>query len=149
LNSVPELGQLAEVRRRRYVVSDARRSAVSRSAIKPKEFQHLVSLVSSKDEALGEERQVTWELEPAARAFDKPELPASRGFDAPAKLDTFLDAVRVGCRVSGGHQNDPSALLQRYRNRKLSARSRSPRRSDATRQPARRRRHRVGAPGRS
>ena len=47
-------------------------------------------------DALGEELQVIWELEPAARAFDKMELPIPKGFDSPARLDAFLDAVRWG-----------------------------------------------------
>ena len=96
LRSVPEQGQLAEVRRRRYVVSDVRRSVAPQSATKLSLQQHLVSLVSIEDDALGEELQVVWELEPAARAFDKMDLPTPRGFDPPARLDAFLDAVRWG-----------------------------------------------------
>lgn len=96
VGSIPEQGQLAEVRHRRYVVSDVRRSVAPRSATHPGEPQHLVSLVSVEDDALGEELQVIWELEPAARAFEKMELPTPKGFDAPAKLDAFLDAVRWG-----------------------------------------------------
>jgi superfamily II DNA or RNA helicase len=94
--SIPEQGQLAEVRRRRYMVSDVRRSATPQGAIDVSPPQHLVSLVSIEDDALGEELQVIWELEPAARAFDKMELPAPKGFDSPARLDAFLDAVRWG-----------------------------------------------------
>ncbi|MEQ1947247.1 MAG: DISARM system SNF2-like helicase DrmD [Bryobacteraceae bacterium] len=96
LRSVPEQGQLAEVRRRRYVVSDVRRSAAPQAAMGAVLPQHLVSLVSVEDDALGEELQVIWELEPAARAFDKIELPTPNGFDTPARLDAFLDAVRWG-----------------------------------------------------
>jgi hypothetical protein len=96
LGSIPEQGQLAEVRRRRYMVSDVRRSAAPQSAIGAAPPQHLVSLVSIEDDALGEELQVIWELEPAARAFDKMELPVPKGFDSPARLDAFLDAVRWG-----------------------------------------------------
>jgi hypothetical protein len=81
LRSVPEQGQLAEVRRRRYVVSDVRRSAAPQNATTPAAPQHLVSLVSVEDDALGEELQVIWELKPAARAFDKMELPSPKGFD--------------------------------------------------------------------
>src|SRR5580704_1660579 len=96
LRSIPEQGQLAEVRRRRYVVSDVRRSVSPQSATNPTLPPHLVSLVSVEDDALGEELQVIWELEPAARAFDKMELPVPKGFDPPARLDAFLDAVRWG-----------------------------------------------------
>lgn len=96
LDSVPEQGQLATVRTRQYVVSDVKRSAVPQSAVAPAAVQHLVSLVSIEDDALGEELQVIWELEPGAHTSDKMSLPAPRGFDAPAKLDAFLDAVRWG-----------------------------------------------------
>jgi superfamily II DNA or RNA helicase len=96
LRSIPEQGQLAEVRRRRYIVSDVRRSAAPQNAISPADPQHLVSLISVEDDALGEELQVICEIEPAARAFDKMEVPAPKGFDSPAKLDAFLDAVRWG-----------------------------------------------------
>src|SRR4051794_16537871 len=94
--AIPEQGQLAEVRRRRYVVSDVMRSATPQNAIAPARPQHLVSLVSIEDDALGEELQIIWELEPGAQVFDKMELPAPNGFDAPAQLDAFLDAVRWG-----------------------------------------------------
>jgi hypothetical protein len=46
--------------------------------------------------ALGEELQVIWEIEPGARAFEKMELPEPKGFDQPAHLEAFLDAVRWG-----------------------------------------------------
>ena len=94
LRSVPEQGQLAVVRQRRYVVTDVRQGA---SAPQPAERpQHLVSLTSIEDDALGEELQVIWEIEPGARAFEKMELPEPKGFDQPAHLEAFLDAVRWG-----------------------------------------------------
>ncbi len=96
INSTPEQGQLAEVRRRRYVVSDIKRSASPSPATKLSAPQHVVTLLSVEDDALGEELQVIWELEPGARAFDKMELPAPTGFDPPLELDAFLDAVRWG-----------------------------------------------------
>jgi len=58
LISVPEQGQLAEVRRRRYVVSDVKRSAVPENVVSPGQAQHLVSLVSIEDGPLGEELRV-------------------------------------------------------------------------------------------
>jgi len=94
LRSVPEQGQLAVVRQRRYVVTDVR-SGVSGAQIGAQP-QHLVSLTSIEDDALGEELQVVWEIEPGARAFEKMELPEPKGFDQPAHLEAFLDAVRWG-----------------------------------------------------
>jgi hypothetical protein len=66
LGSIPEQGQLAVVRQRRYVVTDVR-SGVSGAQIADQP-QHLVSLTSIEDDALGEELQVIWEIEPGARA---------------------------------------------------------------------------------
>jgi ERCC4-related helicase len=48
------------------------------------------------DDALGEELQVIWELEPGARIFETNPLPKPDGFDDPQRLDVFLDAVRWG-----------------------------------------------------
>ena len=94
LRSVPEQGQLAVVRQRRYVVTDVRSGVIgAQIAEQP---QHLVSLTSIEDDALGEELQVIWEIEPGARAFEKMELPEPKGFDQPAHLEAFLDAVRWG-----------------------------------------------------
>jgi ERCC4-related helicase len=94
LRSVPEQGQLAIVRQRRYVVTDVRQGASG--AELTERPQHLVSLTSIEDDALGEELQVVWEIEPGARAFEKMELPEPKGFDQPAHLEAFLDAVRWG-----------------------------------------------------
>jgi len=82
------------VRQRRYVVTDVQASAVALASTEPP--QHLVSLTSVEDDALGELLRVVWELEPGARAFEKMELPEPRGFDRPVYLEAFLDAVRWG-----------------------------------------------------
>lgn len=60
------------------------------------EVQHKVTLSSVEDDALGEELQVIWELEPGARTLEKNSLPDPVGFDTPARLDTYLNAVRWG-----------------------------------------------------
>lgn len=93
--SVPEQGQLALVRQRRYVVTDIRQGATPSQLTGAKQ-QHLIRLSSIEDDALGEELQVVWEIEPGACAFEKVELPEPKGFDEPAKLEAFLDAVRWG-----------------------------------------------------
>src|SRR5712692_4434906 len=94
LHSVPEQGQLAVVRQRRYVVTDVQASAAVLAATERP--QHLVSLTSIEDDALGEVLRVVWELEPGAYAFEKMELPEPKGFDRPVHLEAFLDAVRWG-----------------------------------------------------
>src|SRR5437660_1181634 len=71
----------------------------------------LVTLSSVEDDALGEELQVIWEIEPGARAIEKNALPAPLGFDLPQRLDTFLHAVRWGAVSSA----DVRALQSPFR----------------------------------
>jgi hypothetical protein len=95
--AVPEQGQLAEVRQRRFLVTDVRSSSPTPIASgKPVSVQHLVSLSSIEDDALGEEPQVIWEIEPGAHVHEKMALPEPVGFDEPERLDAFLDAVQWG-----------------------------------------------------
>ncbi len=96
LTAPPEQGQLAEVRQRRYIATEVVRSAAIGPSRNGEPVQHLVSLTSVDDEGLGEELQVIWELEPGARVHEKLALPEPTGFDDPARLDAFLDAVRWG-----------------------------------------------------
>src|SRR5438094_1553596 len=67
--------------------------------------QHLVSLLSVEDDALGEELQVIWEIEPGALVIEKVALPEPTGFDPPARLDAFLDAVRWGAASTADLKN--------------------------------------------
>jgi superfamily II DNA or RNA helicase len=96
--AIPEPGQLVEVRGRRFAVTDVRASTLPYDALRsqPHKPQHLVSLSSVEDDALGEELQVIWELEPGAIVYEKMELPYPSGFDTPERLAAFLDAVRWG-----------------------------------------------------
>ncbi len=100
--NVPEQGQLVEVRQRRYVVSEVVKSTLP-LATPPggiERLQHLISLTSVEDDALGEELQVIWELEPGAHAYDQVVLPEpTTCFDSPARLDAFL-ADRADKEVS-------------------------------------------------
>ena len=99
---IPEPGQLVDVRRRRYVVMEIKESALPTDALHPtaSHAQHLVTLSSVEDDALGEELQVIWEIEPGAQAIEKMPLPQPVGFDTPQRLDTFLNAVRWGAASS-------------------------------------------------
>jgi len=97
-NSIPEIGQIVTVRQRRYVVSDIQQSTIplevlSKNGDKP---QHMISLSSIEDDALGETLQVIWEIEPDARINEKSGLPDPAGFDSPIKFDAFINAVRWG-----------------------------------------------------
>src|SRR5260370_25155681 len=117
---VAEPGQLVDVRQRRYVVVDVAQGVLRPDLLKAgrlgqeyqnHEGQHLVTLTSVEDDALGEDLQVIWEVEPGARITEKNVLPAPVGFDAPHRLDTFLNAVRWGASSSG----DVKALQSPFR----------------------------------
>ena len=103
----PEQGQLVDVRQRQWIVSEVAKSTLTVSPLqtingKP---QHLITLSSVEDDGLGEELQVIWELEPGATAIEKSPLPEPTGFDAPARLDAFLDAVRWGASSTADPKN--------------------------------------------
>src|SRR5947208_15682302 len=103
----PEQGQLVTVRQRQYVVTEVARSALDPGPLRTPGHgpQHLVTLASIEDDALGEELQVFWELEPGARVLEKAALPEAGGFDDPERLDAFLDAVRWGAASSADLKN--------------------------------------------
>jgi len=92
----PEPGQLVEVRRRQWLVSDVDSSSVSPG--RPR--QNLVKLASIDEDALGEELEVIWELEPGAHVIERAGLPRLTGLDDPSTLDAFLDAVRWGAATN-------------------------------------------------
>ena len=97
-SSVPEQGQIVTVRQRRYVVVEVQKSAlpVTPLATKIETGQHLLTLNSIEDDALGETLQVIWEIEPGTNIEERINLPQLDGFDTPDRLDAFLNAVRWG-----------------------------------------------------
>ena len=66
MQSIPEIGQLAIVRQRPFVVMEIIPSApgLSGDAARP---NHLIKLSSVEDDGLGEELQIIWELEPGTK----------------------------------------------------------------------------------
>src|SRR5437773_11936645 len=112
--SPPEQGQLVNVRQRHYVVTEVAKSTLPASPLRTSDngAQHLVSLSSVEDDALGEELQVIWEVEPGARVLEKDALPEPEGFDPPERLDTFLNAVRWG---AASNANRVKELLAPFR----------------------------------
>jgi len=95
---IPELGQLVIARQRTYTVTDITQSSIPTnvtSSVQPT-GQHLVTLSSIEDDALGEELQVVWELEAGTSVQQSLSLPEPSDFDPPARLDAFLNAVRWG-----------------------------------------------------
>ena len=91
--SKPEPGQLVEVRRRQWVVADVLASGIG-------SIQHLTSLISLDEDALGEELQVVWEIEPGAHVIEHSGLPSITGQDDSDTLEAFLDAVRWGAATN-------------------------------------------------
>ena len=88
LSTAPEQGQLVNIRQRRFVVSEVAKSALPNlplQSVSAKQ-QHLVTLSSVEDDALGEELQVIWELEPGASIIERVALPEPTGFDSPERL---------------------------------------------------------------
>lgn len=92
----PEPGQLVEVRRRQWIVADI----VSSTLISNAKPQHLVTLSSIDEDALGEELEVIWEIEPGAQVIERAGLPTISGQDDSDKLEAFLDAVRWGAATN-------------------------------------------------
>jgi SNF2 family DNA or RNA helicase len=97
---LPVEGQLVEVRRRRYLVRDVKSDTLPNGELRHQGGQHLLTLSSVEDDALGEELQVIWEIEPGARVIEETRLPQPGRFDLPQRLDTFLHAVRWGTSSS-------------------------------------------------
>ena len=106
----PEIGQLAIVRKRPFVVTEIIPSApgLGGDGARP---THLIKLSSVEDDGIGEELNVIWELEPGTQVHEKSTLPDPDSFDHPKRLQAFLDAVRWGA-VS---QADDKALQSPFR----------------------------------
>lgn len=92
----PEPGQLVEVRRRQWVVVDVDSSALGSG----RATQNLVTLSSIDEDALGEELEVVWEIEPGAQVIERAGLPSITGQDDSGTLDAFIDAVRWGAATN-------------------------------------------------
>ena len=95
---IPEQGQLVEVRRRQWVVSDV--STGTLGGTSSHETSALVQLVSVDEHAHNEELQVIWSLEPGARVLERAGLPTVSGADDSNRLEAFLDAVRWGAATN-------------------------------------------------
>ena len=92
--SVPDPGQLVEVRRRHWTVKD-----VKDSAFKEGKRQTLVVLESLDEDSQGEELRAIWQIEPGARIVSHVGLPEMREndnkpFDTNEELEAFMNAVR-------------------------------------------------------
>jgi len=95
-HAIPEPGQLVEARRRQWIVSEVDAGTVAPGL----PTRHLVRLASIDEDALGEEIEVLWELEPGAHVIERGGLPRISGLDDPETLQAFLDAVRWGAATN-------------------------------------------------
>lgn len=95
-HTIPEPGQLVEARRRQWIVSEVDGGSTAPGLPK----RHLIRLTSIDEDALGEEIEVLWELEPGAHVIERAGLPRITGLDDPASLQAFLDAVRWGAATN-------------------------------------------------
>jgi len=93
-SSYPDVGQTVRVRERTWVVTDIKQNALNDRP------HRIVDLLSLEDDAVGEELQVLWDVEPGAEPLGHSTLPEMRGFDPPERLNAFLDAVRWGAIAS-------------------------------------------------
>ena len=96
--TVPEQGQLVEVRTRAWVVADIEASGLGTPALDPlRPAQSLVTLRSVEDDAEPDETlQVVWEIEPGRSGAWRAGFPKPDHLDDPTLFAAFLDAVRWG-----------------------------------------------------
>jgi SNF2 family DNA or RNA helicase len=110
MQALPEIGQLAIVRKRPFVVTEIIPPTAGIGGTAAQQ-NHLIKLSSVEDDGLGDELQVIWELEPGTAVHEKSALPDPDSFAPPKRLQAFLDAVRWGA-VS---QADDKALQSPFR----------------------------------
>jgi superfamily II DNA or RNA helicase len=103
--SLPDPGQVVEVRGSTWAVANVRAQGLPRSPADDSAAQlnHVVDLQSLDEDSLGEQLSVIWELEVGhtiTPAQGLPQLINPKGFDAPVTLAGFIDAMRWGAVTS-------------------------------------------------
>jgi superfamily II DNA or RNA helicase len=103
--SLPEAGQVVEVRGSTWAVSNVQAQGLPRSPADESTAQlsHVVDLQSLDEGTLGAQLSVVWELEvghTVSPAQGLPDVIHSDGFDAPETLAGFVDAMRWGAVTS-------------------------------------------------
>ena len=99
--TVPEPGQVVEVRGATWAVTDVREQGLPRSSADDAatDLEHVVALQSIDEDRLGEELSVVWELEVGHTLVPQQGLPGrldAASFDDPNMLGAYIDAARWG-----------------------------------------------------
>ena len=102
---LPEAGQVVEVRGSTWAVANVQAQGLPRSPADEATAQlsHVVDLQSLDEDRLGEQLSVVWELEvghTVTPAQGLPDVIYADGFDEPATLAGFIDAMRWGAVTS-------------------------------------------------
>jgi len=105
LPTLPEPGQVVEVRGSTWAVANVQAQGLPRSPADESTAQlsHVVDLQSLDEDRLGEQLSVVWELEvghTVTPAQGLPDLIYPDGFDDPTTLAGFVDAMRWGAVTS-------------------------------------------------
>ena len=103
--SLPEAGQVVEVRGSTWAVANVVAQGLPRSPADDAtaHLSHVVDLQSLDEDRLGEQLSVVWELEvghTVTPAQGLPDLIHAQEFDEPATLAGFIDAMRWGAVTS-------------------------------------------------
>ncbi|MBC2750841.1 MAG: hypothetical protein HGJ95_10700 [Desulfobacteraceae bacterium] len=102
----PELGELVQVRARRWLVEEVVTPKISGQS-------SLVRLACADDDNQGQALEVYWDYEPDRRILEEEgwgDL-ASQGFDAPQQFGAFLHTLRWNCVTA----TDPNLFQAPFR----------------------------------
>ena len=119
LPSLPEPGQVVEVRGSTWAVTDTVEQGLPRSPADEgrratTNLQHMVTLQSLDEDRMGAELRVVWELEVGHTVLPDhglPETISPEAFDDPSTIGALVDAVRWGAVTSA----DPGAFQSPFR----------------------------------
>ena len=105
LPTLPEPGQVVEVRGSMWAVADVQAQGLTRSSADESApgLSHVVELQSLDEDRLGEQLSVVWDLEvghTVTPAQGLPDVIHADAFDEPATLAGFIDAMRWGAVTS-------------------------------------------------
>lgn len=91
-SKLPEIGTLARVRQRLYLVENVQQPVVTGDSA-------LVSLACVEDDAQGQTLDVLWDIEPDARAYESDRWLGlgAREFDNPALFAAYVNTLRWNC----------------------------------------------------